>query len=139
MFFFFIGAREALDSPELDRFARALETIQARYPSMTMPMLATLLRIGTLPAREGDLATVSDVAARSPGQKYPTIARQIDLLGDGNGRSSGLRLLEKRADDHDGRVRYVAVSERGRQLLQELTVILAPTLFDPVAGPLSNE
>ena len=45
MFFFFSGAREAFDSPELERLAKALETAQTRYPNMTMGMLGTLLRL----------------------------------------------------------------------------------------------
>ena len=130
MFFFFLGAREAFDSPELERFANALETTQIRYPGMTMPMLATLLRIGMSPVREGDVVSVSDIVARSPGQKYPTIARQLDLLGEGNEKASGLGLVEKQPDLKDRRIRYVAISERGKQLLYELDLILAPALLD---------
>lgn len=130
MFFFLLGAREAFDSPELERFANALETAQLRCPGMTMAMLATLLRIGMSPVREGDVVSVSDIVARSPGQKYPTIARQLDLLGTGHGKTSGLGLVEKQADLKDRRVRYVAISKRGKQLLYELDLILAPALLD---------
>lgn len=130
MFFFFLGAREAIESPELERFARALETAQLRYPGMTMAMLSTLLRIGMTPSQEGDVVSVSDIVTRSPGQKYPTIARQLDLLGAGHSKTTGLGLVEKQADVEDRRIRHVAISEQGKQLLYELDLILAPTLLD---------
>ena len=139
MFFFFLGAREAFDSPELERFARALDTAQTRYPGMTVAMLTALLRIGMMPSREGDVVSISDIVARSPGHKYPTVARQIDLLGDGNDRSPGLGLIEKQTDERDRRIRYVAISERGRQLLYELDLVLAPSLLDRVSGTAADQ
>jgi DNA-binding MarR family transcriptional regulator len=89
---------------------------------MTLSMPSTLLRIGLTPSAKGDTVSVSDVVAQSSNQKYPTIARQIDLLGE-----AGLGLVEKQSDETDRRVRYVAISARGKLLLQELDFILAPS------------
>lgn len=130
MFFFFLGARELYESPELDRFQRALEMIQLRAPTITVQMLATLLRVGNLPTKPGDLITVSDIVAQSPGQSYSTIARQLDLLGDGMGKTAGLGLIEKRSDAKDRRIRHVAISEKGKLFLYELDSILAPDLVE---------
>lgn len=135
MFFFFLGAREAFESPELERFARALEIAQLRCPGMTLGMLSTLLRVGMTPTREGEHVSVSDIVTNSPGQKYPTVARQIDLLGEGNGKSPGPGLIEKRPDPDNRRIRYVAISERGKLLLHELDFILAPKLLDGLRTP----
>ncbi|HVY15703.1 MAG TPA: hypothetical protein VHB27_10755 [Rhodopila sp.] len=121
MFFFFLNAREPFDSPELERFGQALETAQIRYPNMTVSMLSTLLRVGLAPAERGSRVSVSDIVEGSPNQKYPTIARQIDLLGE-----TGLGLIDKQSDAEDRRIRYVAVSRKGKLLLQELDLILAP-------------
>ena len=85
-----------------------------------------------IPSQKGELVSISNVVARSPGQKYPTIARQLDLLGEGNGKVPGLGLIEKQADIDDRRVRYVAVSAKGKLLLYELDLILAPNLLDGV-------
>jgi DNA-binding MarR family transcriptional regulator len=130
MFFLFLGAREAFDSPRLDRFALALETARSRYPGLTLSTLSTLFRIGTTPARAGQRVTVSDIAALSPGQTYPTVARQIDILCEGYGSVIGLGLVEKETDPNDRRNRYVAISERGKMLLHELDLILAPDLLE---------
>jgi DNA-binding MarR family transcriptional regulator len=132
MFFFLSGARETLHNPQLERFAQALETAQTRYPNLTLGMLSTLLRIGMSPSRTGEMVSISDLVARYPGQKYPTIARQIDLLGEGNSKVPGLGLIEKQADIDDRRVRYVAVSAKGKLLLHELGLILAPKLHNAV-------
>lgn len=130
MFFFFLGAREPYASPELERFQRALETIQRRYPTVTVPMLTTLLRVGSLPTNPGDTITVSDIVAQSPGQSYSTIARQLDLLGDGTGKAPGLGLIEKRSDDKDRRIRHAAIAEKGRLFLLELDALLTPDLIE---------
>jgi DNA-binding MarR family transcriptional regulator len=132
MFFLSFGAREAFDSPQLERFAQALETAQVRYPNLTLGMLSTLFRIGMIPSRPGQLVSISDLVIRSPGQKYPTIARQLDLLGEGHGKTPGLGLIEKQVDADDRRVRYVAISERGKLLLYELDLILAPNLLERI-------
>lgn len=128
MFFFLMGAREPHESPELERFQRALVLIQSRYPTMTIPMLATLLRVGSLPSQYGDKISVSDVVVRSHAQSYSTIARQLDLLGDGFGKVPGLGLIEKQSDENDRRVRNAAISEKGKIFLYELDSILAPDL-----------
>lgn|SRR5690606_7071982 len=129
MFFFFLGARETLDSPQLERFARALEFIQSRYPNMTLGMLSTLFAIGMAPTHEGALISMSDLVEHLPDQKYSTVARQLELLGEGNGRKAGMGLIEKRQDPDDRRTRYVGLSEGGRHLLYELDSVLAPDLF----------
>jgi len=125
MFFFFLGAQEAFDSPGLDRLAKALDHAQLRYPSLTISMLSMLLRIGMMPKKPGEYISVSDIVAGHPGQKYPTVARQIDLLA-GNDKSPGLGLIEKSVDPKDRRGRFVAISEGGKLLLSELDLILAP-------------
>ena len=76
---------------------------------------------------------------RSPGQNYPTVARQIDLLGAGHGKTTGLGLVEKRAELGDRRIRHVAISAQGKQLLYELDLIPAPTLLDGVRTLAPNE
>lgn len=129
MFFFFLGARETLDSPQLERFARALEIIQSRYPNITLGMLSTLFAIGMAPKHEGALISMSDLVEHLPDQKYSTVARQLELLGEGNGRKVGMGLIEKRGDPDDRRTRYVALSDRGRLLLYELDSVLAPDLL----------
>jgi len=133
MFFLFLGAREVFESPELERFAHVLQTIQRRYPAITLGQLATLLKVGLTPQLEGEYVSVSDIVARSHGQAYPTIARQIDLLGSGAGNSPGLQLIDKAVDPNDRRGRYVAISERGKMLLQELDLILAPDIIESIA------
>lgn len=133
MFFLFLGAREVFESPELERFAQALETIQRRYPAITLGQLTTLLKAGLAPQKEGEFVSVSDIVARSHGQPYPTIARQIDLLGSGTGKNPGLQLIDKAVDPNDRRGRYVAISARGKMLLQELDLILAPDIIERVA------
>lgn len=135
MFFFFLGAREPFDSPELERFAHALDIVQRRYPAMTIGQLSTLLRVGLAPEGEGQYVSVSDIVAHSPGQKYPTIARQIDQLGDGTEKNPGLRLLEKESDPEDRRGRSVAISEQGKNLLYELDLILAPDIVKTIGQP----
>lgn len=126
MFFLFLGASEAFDSPELERFAAALEIAQTRYPAMTLSMLTTLLRVGMTPEQAGDYVSVSDIVTHTPVQKYPTIARQIDLLSAGHGKTVGLGLVDKQAGAADGRQRSVAISARGKMLLHELDGILSP-------------
>lgn len=126
MFFLFLGAREPFDSPELEHFSHALDIVQRRYPALTIGQLSTLLRIGMTPAGLGQSVSVSDVVARSPRQKYPTIARQIDQLGEGTEKSMGLKLVEKDVDPEDRRNRYIAISAQGKQLLYELDLILTP-------------
>ena len=133
MFFLFLGAREVFESPELERFAQALETLQRRYPAITLGQLTTLLKVGLAPQREGENVSVSDIVDRSHGQAYPTIARQIDLLGSGAGSNPGLQLIDKAVDPTDRRGRYVAISERGKMLLQELDLILAPEIIERIA------
>lgn len=135
MFFFFLGAREPFDSPELERFSHALDIVQRRYPALTIGQLSTLLRIGMTPAEPGQCVSVSDVVARSPGQKYPTVARQIDQLGEGSEKSLGLKLVEKDVDPEDRRNRYVAISEQGKNLLYELDLILAPDIVKTIGQP----
>lgn len=129
MFFFFFGGRETYDSPELDRFQSALETVQLRYPTMTVQMLVTLLRVGSSPTKPGDLISVSDIVEKSPGQSYSTIARQLDLLGEGHNRTPGLGLIEKRSDAADRRIRHAAISERGKLFLYEIDANLRPDLL----------
>ncbi|UYQ73494.1 hypothetical protein OF122_06995 [Pelagibacterium flavum] len=129
MFFFFLGAREPLDSPELERFGRALEVIQTRYPTMTLGMLSTLFAIGMAPKHEGALISMSDLVEHLSEQKYSTVARQLELLGEGNDQKAGMGLIEKRVDPNDRRTRYVALSDGGRHLLYELDAILAPDLL----------
>lgn len=135
MFFFFLGAREPFESPGLERFAHALDIVQRRYPAMTMGQLSTLLRVGLAPEGEGQYVSVSDVVAHSPGQKYPTIARQIDQLGDGTDKNPGFGLLEKQSDPEDRRSRYVAISEQGKNLLYELDLILSPDIVKTIGKP----
>lgn len=126
MFFFYFGAREPFDSPALEKFAQALETVQRRYSTLTLGQLSTLMRVGMTPSQVGQHVSVSDIVARSPGQKYPSIARQLDLLGEGAGDSPGLNLIEKTIDPNDRRGRYVAISTKGKDLLYELDFILDP-------------
>ncbi len=135
MFFFFLGAREPFESPELERLAHTLDIIQHRYPLMTIGQLATLLRVGLVPQKEGQYVSVTDIVAHSPGQKYPTVARQIDQLGEGTEKNPGLRLLEKESDPEDRRGRYVAISEQGKNLLYELDLILAPDIVKTIDKP----
>jgi DNA-binding MarR family transcriptional regulator len=132
MFFLFLGARELFDSPELERLAHALHIVQLRYPTLTLGQLSTLLRVGMAPQTQGQHVSVSDIVARSPGQKYPTIARQIELMGDGTTRHPGLELLEKEEDPNDRRTRWVAISEKGKMLLYELDLILAPDIVSSI-------
>ncbi|MCP8885032.1 hypothetical protein NIM87_16105 [Devosia sp. XJ19-1] len=139
MFFLFLGAREPFDSPQLENVAHALHIVQLRYPTMSLGQLSTLLRVGLVPDREGQFVSVSDVVAHAPGQKYPTIARQIDQLCDGTESRPGLRLLEKQSDPKDRRNRYVAVSERGKNLLYELDLVLAPEIVQTIGQPRSAE
>ena len=127
MFFFFLGAPDRFDSPSLERFAQALETTQFNYPGMTLAMLTTLLAVARAPTGAGDFVSVSDIADRSSMLKYPTIARQLDLLGDGNVTRPGLGLVDKQTDPLDRRLRYVALSSRGRELLYELDRALNPS------------
>jgi DNA-binding MarR family transcriptional regulator len=128
MFFFFLGAREPYDSPALERFAHALKIVQLRYPSMTLGQLSTLMNVGMAPHGAGQSVSVSEIVAKSNGQKYPTVARQLDLLADGTDKAPGMKLIEKAVDPEDRRNRYVAVSEQGRNLLYELDLILAPEI-----------
>lgn len=93
-------------------------------------MLTTLLRVGSLPTNSGDTITVSDIVAKSPGQSYSTIARQLDLLGDGVGKTPGLGLIEKRSDEKDRRIRHAAIAEKGKLFLYELDAILTPDLIE---------
>lgn len=130
MFFFFLGALEEFDSPSLERFAQALETAQNRYPGMTLAMMTTLLAVAQAPAKPGHRVSVSDIVERSTKLKYPTIARQLELLGDGNTDRPGLGLIDKQTDPADRRLRYVALSARGKALLYELDLILTPNLLD---------
>lgn len=128
MFFFFLGAPDGFDSPNLERFAQALETTQVSYPSMTLAMLTTLLAVARAPTGSGDFVSVSDIADRSSMLKYPTIARQLELLGDGNVTRPGLGLVDKQSDPLDRRLRYVALSSRGKELLYELDHALTSSL-----------
>lgn len=138
MFFFFLGAPEAFDSPSLERFARALETAQNRYPGMTLAMMTTLLTVAQAPAKAGHLVSVSDIVERSTKLKYPTIARQLELLGDGNVTRPGLGLIDKQADPVDRRLRYVALSDRGKELLYELDRALNPGLLSNQDHPMTS-
>lgn len=122
MFFFFIGARKPFDSPEVERFARAIETIRLRYPNMTLHMLSTLLRVGLIPSKKGEHTSISDIVERYPDQKFATVARQIDLLGE----EAGWGLVEKEPDPDDRRSKRVAISEKGELLVHELDLILSP-------------
>jgi hypothetical protein len=122
MFFFFIGARQPFDSPELERLHRAIDTIRSRYPSMTLPMLSTLLRIGLVPDDKGQHMSISDIVERFPDQKFPAVARQIDLLGE----VAGLGLVEKQGDPENRRLKSVGISAKGKLLLEELDLILSP-------------
>ena len=81
------------------------------------------------PKHEGALISISDLVEHLPDQKYSTVARQLELLGEGNGRKVGMGLIEKRGDPDDRRTRYVALSDRGRLLLYELDSVLAPDLL----------
>ncbi len=139
MFFFFLGARESFDSPELERLARVLEIAQSRHRGMTLSMLTTLLRIGLTPTQEGQLISVSDLVTRFPDQTYSTVARQLDLLGDGTAKSPGPGLVEKQADPSDRRVRHVAISAAGRMLLHELDLALSPGLLGQANGKTRQE
>lgn len=127
MFFFFLGASQGFDSPSLERFAQALETTQINYPGMTLAMLTTLLAVARAPTKSGDLVSVSDIADRSSMLKYPTIARQLELLGTGNVTRPGLALVDKQTDPLDRRLRYVALSSRGKKFLYELDLVLNPS------------
>lgn len=51
--------------------------------------------------------------------------RQLELLGEGTSRHPGLQLVEKQTDPDDRRNRWVAISEKGRNLLYEIDMILA--------------
>jgi DNA-binding MarR family transcriptional regulator len=135
MFFLFLGAREPFESPELERFAHALDIVQRRCPNLTIGQLSTLLRVGMVPAAEGQFVSVSDIVEHSPGQKYPTIARQLDQLGNGTAKSPGLGLIEKDVDPEDRRNRWVGISERGKLLLYELDLILAPDIVTTIGQP----
>lgn len=136
MFFFFLGARQVFESLELERFAHALDVVQRRCPGMSLGQLSTLLHIGMAPVREGQCVSVSDIVATTPGQRYSTVARQIDLLGDGAaGSAPGMGLVEKQVDPGDRRTRYVAVSEKGKILLQELDLILSPDIVRTIGQP----
>ena len=126
MFFLFLGARESYESPELENFAHALQVVQLRYPEITIGQLLTFLTVGLAPTRVGEDVSVSDIVARSPGQGYPTVSRQIDQLGEGSSSRPGLGLINKAIDPADRRNRHVAISEQGKFLLQELDMILAP-------------
>jgi len=132
MFFFLLGARELHDSPDLENFAHALEIVQLRYPTLTIGQLSTLLRVGMTPQKPGQNVSVSDIVQRSKGQKYPTIARQLELLGEGTARSPGLGLIEKEPDPNDRRNRWVAISEKGKNLLYEIDLILAPHIVQSI-------
>lgn len=137
MFFFFLGAAEGFDSPGLERFTEALETTQIQYPGMTLAMLTTLLAVARAPTKSGDLVSVSDIADRSARLKYPTIARQLELLGVGNANHPGLGLIDKQIDPLDRRLRYVALSGRGKALLYELDRTLNPGLLSDQAHPMT--
>jgi DNA-binding MarR family transcriptional regulator len=135
MFFFFLGAREPFDSPELERLAHALHIVQLRCPNLTIGQLSTLLRVGMTPVQQGQNVSVSDIVAGSPGQKYPTIARQLEQLGEGTASNPGLRLIDKEPDPDDRRNRWVAISEKGKMLLYELDLILAPDIVSTIGQP----
>lgn len=128
MFFFFFGAREPFESPQLESFAHALDLVQRRYPEMTIGQLSSLLRVGLAPAQVGEHVSVSDIVAHSPNQGYPTVARQLDQLGDGTHKGPGMGLIDKRPDPADRRNRHVAISRKGKFLLQELNMALAPEI-----------
>lgn len=139
MFFLFLGAREVFESPELERFAHALHIVQLRYPGISIGQLSTLLRVGLAPAEQGQYVSVSDIVEQSPGQKYPTIARQLDQLGDGTEKAGGLGLVEKDIDPNDARNRHVAISEKGKNLLYELDLVLAPHIVNDFVKFKSSE
>lgn len=139
MFFFFLGAREPFESPELERLAHALDIVQRRCPALTIGQLSTLLTVGLVPEEQGQFISVSDITDRSPGKKYPTIARQLDLLGEGTAKSPGLKLIEKTVDPEDRRNRFVAISEGGKNLLYELDLILAPDIVKSIGQPKPTE
>ncbi|MBJ7578424.1 winged helix-turn-helix transcriptional regulator [Devosia sp. MC532] len=130
MFFFFLGAREPHESQELERFSAALDIVQTRYPNMTLGQLSTLLRVGMTPQNAGENTSVSDIVAKTNGQKYPTVARQLDLLGEGTGQVPGMGLIEKETDPNDRRNRWVGISEKGKTLIYELDLILAPQILE---------
>ena len=126
---FFLGTSKTLHSQPLERFARALDIIQSRYPTMSLSMLSTLFAIGRIPKDGNALISVSGLVEHLPDQKYSTVARQLELLGEGNARKAGMGLVEKRGNPDDRRTRYVALSEGGRHLLYELGSVLAPDLL----------
>lgn len=133
MFFFFLGAREPFESPHLESFAHALDLVQRRYPEMTIGQLSSFLRVGLAPDDVGQHVSVSDIVDRSPSQGYPTVARQLDQLGDGTTKGPGMGLIDKRPDPADRRNRHVAISRKGKALLQELDMVLAPEIGKGVA------
>jgi hypothetical protein len=109
------------DSLELERFGQALETAEIRYPNTTVSMLSTLLRVGLAPDEKGSRVSVSDIVERSPNQKYLHRRPSDRPAGE-----TGLGLIDKQSDAEDRRIRYVAISRKGKLLLQELDLILAP-------------
>ncbi len=139
MFYFFLGAREPFDSPELERFAHAINIVQRRYPALTIGQLSSLLRVGMTPVEKGQNVSVSDIVEHSGGQKYPTIARQLDLLGEGTQKNPGMGLIEKGVAPSDKRTRWVAISERGKDLLYELDLILSPEIVKTIGQRKASE
>lgn len=137
MFFFLLGAREPHDSPALENFAHALHIVQLRYPTLTIGQLSTLLRVGMTPKGQGQNVSVSDIAAK--GQKYPTVARQLELLGEGTARIPGLGLIDKEPDPQDRRNRWVAISEKGKNLLYEIDLILSPHIVQSIGKARTHE
>lgn len=85
-------------------------------------MLSTLLRIGLMPTQKGQHVSITDIVDRFPDQKFSTVAHQIDLLGE----ETGVGLVEKRVDPDNRRLRHVAISAKGKLLLQELDLVLSP-------------
>lgn len=130
---FFFGPDDGVSNggtgADLARFARAIAGVQERYGSMTLGMLTSFLCVAEGGLARGWPISVSDVVQRT-GQKYPSVARQLDLLGNGFGGKPGLGLVRKHAGTTDRRARLVALTDRGRAWLSELDRLVSSDLVD---------
>lgn len=96
----------------MDRLTKALRTVEKALPAMTLGMLTTFLFAAQ--------AAISDLALQT-GHSFPTVARQVDLLGEGIAGRPGLGLLAKFPVPEKRSMRYVVLAVRGKVLVDLLS------------------
>ncbi|MBU2533690.1 MAG: hypothetical protein KKB37_13185 [Alphaproteobacteria bacterium] len=118
MFFLFASPAIA-HSPALRRLGAGLNQVRADYPSMTVGTLATLIECARLGAEMNEAPSLALLGERL-GIPYPSLTRQTDFLGDGIGKSPGLRLIEKRLAPDSRKNKIVEITPAGSILLAQL-------------------